>query len=433
MDFLIKIFFYLCLYSGVQGVHQMSWLPCKFIDENVSINKNGEIGETQLIHRDSMLQFGQKGDAPVNPHAITFLVTGSKLDLRRYVESSDAEHLECEIRKYKTEGIHVRWPVQEAQEYNRWFICTLKHTKGLFTVMGSLRNPSDQPPSGDKDYRSWFVIGDREILTTAVTMVVQTQSPLVITGLGSQHKLHCQFAVDHKKPNINVDWHHRGERRKLYSYSSHSGQIEGTGVGLKSLVGGDASYSIPSTKMSHGGTYVCSVSINPLLISLDINLHIQETPRVSLNVGPILSLQEGDEQKVVCEAEGYYPLDVEIDWYEKDPAVSDQRVGAPLPKRLQNVLLSSHKHNTDKTFSLAAFFYFRALPRHSGKQFICSVSHKSLRVPIKKSFIVAIEEPSSWLFILLVGATIVILLISLYVMLRYLLSVRRHSEHAKPY
>lgn len=108
-------------------------------------------------------------------------------------------------------------------------------------------------------------------------------------------------------------------------------------------------------------------------------------------MGPTFSLQEGQEQKVVCEANSYYPLDVEIVWYEQDPAASGQRVGAPLPKVLDNILLSSHKHNQDRTYSLSAFFYLKASLRQSGKQFTCSVSHHSLKVPIKKSFILNVE------------------------------------------
>lgn len=66
--------------SGVQCVHQMSWLPCQFTDEHVFVNNEGHT-ETQLIHREAVLQFGLKGDAPVNPHAITFLVTGKTCSL----------------------------------------------------------------------------------------------------------------------------------------------------------------------------------------------------------------------------------------------------------------------------------------------------------------------------------------------------------------
>ncbi|XP_076591456.1 tapasin-related protein isoform X2 [Chaetodon auriga] len=424
----IKILIYLCLCSGVQCVHQMSWLPCQFTDERVFWNNDGHT-ETELIHREAMLQFGQTGDAPVNPHAITFLVTGSKLDLRRYVEEVEAEQLDCELRRYSTEGIHVRWPVQAATEYNRWFSCTIKHSKGLFTVTSFLRHPSDQPPTGEQDYRSWSAIADRETLTTTVVMVIQTQSPSVKAGLGAQQKLHCQFAVDHKGPNVTVEWHwqHRGERRKLFSHTSRSGQTQGTGVRLKSLAGGDASYTLPFTKMNSEGTYACSVSVNPLFASLDLSLHIEEAPRVSLNVGPILSLQQDEEQKVICEAASYYPLDVEIVWYEQDPAVSGQRVGASLPKVLQNILLSSHKYNQDKTYSLSAFFYLQASLRNSGRQFTCSVSHQSLKVPIRKSFILTVEEPSSWMFTLAVGFIMVVLLVILYVMLRLLHSARKQS------
>lgn len=108
-------------------------------------------------------------------------------------------------------------------------------------------------------------------------------------------------------------------------------------------------------------------------------------------MGPTLQLQEGAEQKVVCEAEGYYPLDVEMVWYEHEAPSEGRRVGARLPQPLQNVLMSSHKQNVDGTFSLSAFFYLQAARRHSGLQFTCSVSHRSLRVPVKKTLIVNIE------------------------------------------
>ncbi|MEQ2283693.1 hypothetical protein AMECASPLE_014214 [Ameca splendens] len=434
MDLLPNVFLYCFLALGVHCVHQIQWLPCQFTDEHVSLNNEGHI-DTQLIHREAMLQFGQKGDAPVNPHAITFLITGSKLDLRRYLDGVEADQLECELRRYSTEGIHVHWPSQEAKEYNRWFTCTLKQNKGLFIVTGFLRHPSDQPPPGQQDYRSWPTIADTEILTTSVAMVTKTQTPSVKATLSSQQRLHCQFAIDHRGANVSVEWHrqHRGERTKLFSHNSRTRQSQGSGVGVKALAGGDASYTLPFTKMNSEGTYICSVSVNPLLGSHDIILQIEEPPRVSLNVGPVLSLLDGTDHKVVCEAENYYPLDVEINWYEQDPAVSGQRVGAPLPKMLQNILLSSHKHNQDMTYSVSAFFYLQASLRASGKQFTCSVSHKSLRVPIKKSFILNVEEPTSWMFYLTVFFILALLLIVLAVMVSTLHSATKKSKQNKPY
>lgn len=116
-----------------------------------------------------------------------------------------------------------------------------------------------------------------------------------------------------------------------------------------------------------------------------------ESPRVSLSVGPTLSLQEGEVQKVVCDAERYYPLDVEVVWYKQDPAVPGQMVGSLLPTMIPNILLSSHRQNVDKTYSLSSYFYLTASLSDSGKKITCKVSHKSLKVDIKKSFIVTVE------------------------------------------
>lgn len=434
MGLIFNILGYLYIFAGVQCVHQVPWLPCEFTDENVSVNREGHT-ETQLLHREAILQFGQKGDTPVNPHAVTFLVTRSKVNLQRYVEGQEADQLECKLRRYSTEGIHVYWPGQEGQDYNRWFVCTLRQTTGMFLVTVFLRHPSDQPPPGQQDYRRWPAIEDRETLTTTAAMVMKTQSPSVRTGLGSQVQLHCQFAIDHKGAQVTVEWQrqHRGERTKLFSHASHTGKSQGSGVAPKGLASGDASYSLPFTKTSSEATYICSVSVLPLLGTLDISLDIREPPRVSLNVGSALSLQEGGEQKITCEAEGYYPLDVDIVWHMQDPAVSGRRVGAPLPEVLQNVLFSSHRYNQDGTYSLTSFFYLKASLSHSGRQFTCSVSHQSLRTPIKKSFILTVEEPSSWMFSLTVGFFLVTLGVVLFLLLSHLHSAKQQSMQKKPY
>lgn len=96
-------------------------------------------------------------------------------------------------------------------------------------------------------------------------------------SLGSQQKLHCQFSIDHRGANVTVEWHqqHHGERNKLFSHTSRTKRVQGSGVELKALAGGDASYTLPSAKMKSEGTYICSVLVNPLFGSVDINLHIE--------------------------------------------------------------------------------------------------------------------------------------------------------------
>lgn len=412
----------------------MSWLPCTFIDEHVFVNGEGHL-DTQVQYREAVLQFGQAGDILVNPHTVTFMVTASKVDLRSYMEGGDAEHVECEVRRYSTQGIQVLWPSHRAREYDHWFKCSLKHSGGQFRVIGFLRHTPAGPPPGQEDHRNLPVIGDKDLIVTSAAMVLYTRTPVVRAGLLSDQKLHCQFAVDHKGPKFTAEWRaqRHGDWTQLFSYSN-SGKKSGTGVTLLALVAsGDVSLSLPLVKIASEGKYVCSVSVSPLTAAQDITLDVVERPRVSLNVGPELSLVDGGEQKVVCEAEGYYPLDVKMEWYREAPGGSRYQVGSPLPKKLDNILLSSHKHSRDGTFWLSAFFYLSVSVADSGSRFSCEVSHSSLLVPVRKSFTLTVHEPSGVMLLLSVGCTVVVLLVILFAMLRYLHSVRQESWKHKPY
>ncbi|XP_072310778.1 tapasin-related protein-like [Eucyclogobius newberryi] len=426
MGFILKILVYASLFTGVLWAYQIPWLPCKFIDETVFYNDQGHV-ETKHIHREAMLQFGHKEDAPVNPNAVTFLITSSKLDVRKFVEGAETEQLSCEVQRYSTEGIHMRWPVRGEHEYNRWFTCRITDPKNQLTVLGFIRQSTAEPPTGEHDYRNWTAIEDRATLPTTVVMVMKSQTPKIKASLGSTQKLDCHFAVDHKAPNVVVEWHKRGERTSLFNHSAHTGVSQGSGVSTKKLSSGDASYSIPLSKMSSEGTYMCSVTVLPLHWSLEISLQIEAAPRVSLNTGPSLSLTEGDEKKVVCEADNYYPLDVDIQWTQQDAADVGRRVGAPLPKVLDNVLYSSHKPNPDRTLSLSAFFYLKAKLSDSGRQFTCTVSHQSLRVPIKKRFTLTVQEPSNLMAIAL-SLAVIALVIGVLLLLRSVLNGRRRHQ-----
>ncbi|XP_077579540.1 tapasin-related protein [Stigmatopora nigra] len=429
---ILTLFLLLC--AGVKTAHPLQWLPCMFNDYITQTNNEGG-RSIHLLQRSSILQFGLQGDNPVNPHVITFLVTKSKVNLLNFMMDTDADDMDCVIQKYNTEGIHVKWPSLKSHKYISWFSVTLTHTQGLFIISGILAYPCEAPLSEHDEDPNWPAIEDQQILSTSAAVMLKTLSPMETSGIGHQKTLHCQFAVDHKAPNVSVLWYQqsRGERRILFGHASRSGQTEGRGVELKNLARGDLSYTIPFTEVKHTGKYVCSVSVFPMSINLDINLQIQESPQVSLNVGPTLTLQEGEEMKLICEAAKYYPLDVHIEWYEKDPTSSGRRVGAPLAKAMDNILLSSHKNNMDRTYSLLGFFYLKASLEKSGRQFTCSVSHISLRMPIKKSFILIVEEPSSWFFTLTVCSVIVILLSILFFNLRYLFLARKHSLREKPY
>lgn len=114
-------------------------------------------------------------------------------------------------------------------------------------------------------------------LVSTAAMAVLTRTPVINVGLLKEQTLHCQFAVDHKQASTTVEWilQRRGERTKIFSYSSRTGKSEGSGVSVKALATGDASLKVPLTKQTSEGTYICSVLIPPLNTNSDIVLNIQ--------------------------------------------------------------------------------------------------------------------------------------------------------------
>lgn len=90
---------------------------------------------------------------------------GSKVDMRRYLEG-DEDTLQCEMRRYSTGGIVMRWPVAGSQDYDVWFTCTIRNTKGLFVITTFLRHTPAAPAQGQVDYLQWIKVNDRDLLTT---------------------------------------------------------------------------------------------------------------------------------------------------------------------------------------------------------------------------------------------------------------------------
>nr|XP_021328619.1 tapasin-related protein-like isoform X2 [Danio rerio] len=399
----------LCLgVSGSQTLPDVHWPHCRFMDEKVHVNKEGHI-ETEYIQRKAVVQFGKDGDSALHP-AITFLVTGSEVDMRHYLEGSE-NMIQCEIRRYSTGGIVMRWPVAGAQEYDVWFTCTLRHTQGLFVITTFLRHTPATPAQGKLDFLQWMKISDGDLLTTSAAMVILTRTPSVEVGFSKEPELHCQFAVDHKLPKATVEWklQRHGKHIKLFSYSSLTGKTEGSGVTVKAIEGGNASLKLQPVRKRSEGTYVCSVKIPPLNGSHNIPFSISEQPRVSLNVPNTLAMAAGQDKKVICDAESYYPLDVNIEWY------LERHRENPMPSFL-NVRHSSHRLNQDGTYSISAFLYLEPGLENSGYQYTCSVSHKSLLNPINKSFFLVVTETDStmWYFAVF-GFIISMLLIMHYI------------------
>ncbi|KAL1267313.1 hypothetical protein QQF64_032676 [Cirrhinus molitorella] len=407
----------LCLgVNGSQSLYDLQWLSCRFVDEKVHINKEDHI-ETEYITRAAVLQFGKVGDRSSHPTITTFLVTASKVDMRRYLEGAE-DKLQCEIHRYSTGRIKTRWPTAGAQDHDVWFTSTIRHSEGLFVTKTFLRHTTVAPVAPDEeqmDFLQWETINDGDLLTMSAAMVFLSKTPSVDVGLFKEPDLDCRFAVDHALPHATVEWklQQHGRRTDLFSYSSRTGKTEGNGVALKAIAAGNVSYKLRSTSTHSEGTYICSVMVPPLNGSHDIPLRISEQPHVSINVGSTLSMKLGEVQMLKCDAERYYPLDVDIKWYRETPD------GSPTPPL--KVRHSSHERHRDGTHSVSAFFYLKPSMEESGYKYTCSVSHKSLLSPIYKSFTLRVTDPDSTLwYIAKIGFIISMVVIICYMRPQYL-------------
>ncbi|KAI7800430.1 tapasin-related protein-like [Triplophysa rosa] len=409
----------LCLVvNGSESADDLQWLPCQFVDEKVYLNEEGHI-ETQYIYKKAIIQFGNDGDRPLYLN-ITFLVTASRVDMRHYLEG-DKDTLNCIIRRYNIGRIVMRWPAVGSQEYDIFFTCTLRHTKGAFNITTFLRHTPPAPAGGQVDFLQRLKINDNDLLTTSAVMAVLTRTPSVEVGLLKEPTLHCQFAVDHKKANVRVEWIFQ-RHGKLLSYSSHTAISKGTGVSIKDIGAGNASFKLPPTQKTSEGIYICSIRVPPLNGSQNILVRLREQPNVSLNVDSTLSLTLGEYKKVMCDAERYYPLDVNIEWLREQVGVS------PTPVLLDNVLHSNHQHDHDGLFSLSAFFYLKPSLEDSGYKYTCKVSHKSLLTPIRKSFILSVTAPYSTMEYITFSGFVVVMLGFLYRYLPQFIAARKAAS-----
>uniref|UniRef100_A0A8C6U5X7 Ig-like domain-containing protein n=1 Tax=Neogobius melanostomus TaxID=47308 RepID=A0A8C6U5X7_9GOBI len=408
MRICLKALMYVFFFKGVQSADPVSWLPCRFTDENITLTTKGT--EMNPIYRQAVLQFGLKGDAPVNPGTVTFLVTPSKLNIRQFLVGVEVDELTCSLARHSTDGSHVRWPVKGEHEYNRWFTLHMNHSKNRFNILAFIRQSTDQPPTGQHDYKSWAVIRDNDILTATVVMLLQTKTPAVKSPLKSQAKLHCQFDIDHKAANVTVRWRKLGDRAFLFNYNSQTG----SGVALKALAAGDATYTIPVTRVVSEGTYVCSVNMHPLEGSLAVKLQIEEPPRISLNVDSTQTLTQDETKRVVCLADGYYPLDVDMRWSHQGKT----DVGS----RVESAQYTGHLGNRDGTYRLSGYFDIRPKLGDSGRKFTCSVYHKTLSAPITKTFTLIVEEPGRWILVF----NMICLMVVFVLMLRFCLRGKKY-------
>ncbi|XP_041052830.1 tapasin-related protein-like [Carcharodon carcharias] len=405
-------------------------LDCMFVEEKQ--NEETQVLGPITVKRKALLLFG---DISTNEEAITFKVQESSLDIFQYV-NEPPDNLGCEISRYSTLGIHVPWPHQGKETIKDiWFTVTIKLLSSRFTATSFMRKieaPDSQQAKNSeaKTDGEDSAIGDTDTLLVQVTYIVHTSTPSIRTKLKQDLILDCGYKIDHST-DFNIDWRyqHKGNKRKLFSYNGRHEQVEhvekGVEVFMDQIKNGNASLRIRNIGIKDEGSYICSVYVPPLFGTHTIEVEIMESPIVLMSPNS-LSVKEGDEEKLTCEAGRYYPLDVTVKWLRQHGE------GHMLPVYMTNVIFSPHRRNMDGTYNMTSFFRFTASLRDNGVTYTCRVEHASLEKPIKRYIQVNVEaQPQILLFLLF----LIMILIICTCVVALLIQLKKVTERnkKKPY
>uniref|UniRef100_A0A8D0L296 Ig-like domain-containing protein n=1 Tax=Sphenodon punctatus TaxID=8508 RepID=A0A8D0L296_SPHPU len=390
--------------------------------------------EKQYIRQHARLLLRGTGSKEANPpnappdKTVTFILQDPSVNLLQHVDEA-TEELECTISPYFTDNTQIVWPGLQlrAAQLDAWYTGTIRHVANRFALTVFFVQPSSthRETGNLRDLGQ----GSSESLLLSGVFLVRSGPFLVQSGLNKDVVLNCAFSVNHWT-DVTIKWvlqQKGGHKKLIYAYGSPASHTEPNEkraeMFLLEIPKGNASLLLRNVTMRDEGTYSCLVLAASLLGEQNVRLEIAEKPSVMLNTDT-LSLVEGEEHKLICEVGRFYPLDAHAQWLQ------EPKKQGLVPDMVNHVLTSSHRQNSDGTYSFSSYFLLKASLKHDGQRFTCRVDHRSLKYPIRKSVMVKVTESTSdtWIIIVLV----LVLAGLLFVMLTYLHKVM-NTNKPKPY
>ncbi|KAK1163324.1 tapasin-related protein-like [Acipenser oxyrinchus oxyrinchus] len=320
------------------------------------------------------------------------------------------QEVTCEISQY--------YPQDEVPE-TAWFICSLQVEGGGVSATMVMRT---QPITGEvgvepqKQKKLDLPLSDSGTIQLAAQFNVFTSMPSVSTALGGTVLLDCGFTGEQHTQEVQVEWRvqHKGNGRRVLHYRGdmNEGVSDRPGAQIDSArlaAHRNASLFLPGFRVADEGTYICIVTAGLYQAQQVIQVQVQEPPSVNL-VPEALQLQEGVTERLSCEINRYYPLDVQVVWTQSPSSSppSSSSSSSPPPSHLPHIYFSSHRQHSDGTYSLSAYVLVNPSTCDAGTTFTCSVSHPSLSEPLTASLTLTLPEESRlWLILGVSMATLI--------------------------
>ncbi|XP_063495882.1 tapasin-related protein isoform X1 [Symphalangus syndactylus] len=304
------------------------------------------------------------------------IIFEASVDLVQIPQAEALLHADCSGKEVTCEISHYLLQMRETTvETAAWFMANVQVSGGGPSISMVMKTPRDA-----KNEALWhpmlnLPLSPQGTVRTAVEFQVMTQTQSLSFLLGSSASLDCGFSMAPGLDLISVEWRlqHKGRGQLVYSWTAGQGQAVRKGATLEPEQLGmarDASLTLPSLTIQDEGTYICQITTSLYRAQQIIQLNIQASPKVRLNLA-----NEALLPTLICDIVGYYPLDVVVTWTREELSGS--------PAQVSGASFSSLRQSVAGTYSISSSL--TAEPGSAGATYTCQVMHISLEEPLRAS------------------------------------------------
>ncbi|XP_019744513.1 tapasin isoform X2 [Hippocampus comes] len=327
------------------GSHSCPGLECWYLNEKVA--RGGLTAppsqEKSLLHISAEGHHAPSLEDLADPSFLrVYSVADPAATLCHRSRKGAARKPHCELSRFQPQFSTLTWAASLADGLSPlylqadWFSAAVQDLEGRHGTSSIMR-----AATGTNEL-------DVVLTVTSSTLVVQSR-------LGEPVLLDCQFWTNTASPlcgsGFAVEWRYqyRGDGRLLLAYDGKSDRVsqspeEGTMLDFEGLHRkGNASLVLQEAQVHHSGMYICMVYLPHLLAQVTIQLEIAEPPSLSIHPSSLPVTAPGQILTVHCEASGFAPHSLELNWQWKGPDGKTRSLG---PGRL-----TGHRQAWDGTYS----------------------------------------------------------------------------------
>ncbi|XP_059831705.1 uncharacterized protein LOC132397244 [Hypanus sabinus] len=193
--------------------------------------------------------------------------------------------------------------------------------------------------------------------------------------------------------NVGVQWLYGSQKKEIYTFNARTITAKRSGAKISETElqrndKGDASLYLPNIQLSEAGEYTCVVLVTPDKVEKSSRVVVLAKPKVLLSTQHITILN-GTEKSVWCDAMEFYPQNHEISW---------EKISRGKAERLErHICTGAAVSNNDGTYNVSSNIRIVPTLNDDGNIYKCTVRHQSLPDELSQEVKLTVEvsEPES--------------------------------------